>query len=339
MTSIGVMLKKPLPVALIAILGGLALGLLMGWGIWPVEWSDVPPEKLGVTYQEDYLRMAIDSFAATGNSDTAQARWEALGSNAEAILATIVSHPGYQAPGDIVAFSSLVQTNASETVPAGEETTTPTAGDGLIGSSIFSFVLIVVILLVVGLVIFFIVRFLRPMSRRSGDSTPAQQARELTRQTELTDYAAIGQEPPIAQFVTTFMLGDDLFDDSFSVDSPAGEFMGECGVGISESIGVGEPKKVSAFEVWLFDKNDIQTVTKVIMSAHAYNDVATFQRLESKGEPVLAERHKNVYLETAALQMVATISDMEYGDGALPAQSFFGRVTLELAIWPKTPAP
>jgi hypothetical protein len=44
---------------------------------------------------------------------------------------------------------------------------------------------------------------------------------------------------------------------------------GECGVGISETIGVGDPKKVTAFEVWLFDKNDIQTVTKVLMSAHA----------------------------------------------------------------------
>ena len=66
-----------------------------------------------------------------------------------------------------------------------------------------------------------------------------------------------------------------MFDDSFSVDSPSGEFLGECGVGISETIGVGDPNKVSAFEVWLFDKNDIQKVTKVLMSAHAFLDLAT----------------------------------------------------------------
>jgi hypothetical protein len=115
--------------------------------------------------------------------------------------------------------------------------------------------------------------------------------------------------------------------------------LGECGVGISETIGVGDPKKVTAFEVWLFDKNDIQTVTKVLMSSHAYNDVATLQRLESKGEPILVEAGKQFVLETAALQLMATVSDVEYGQGALPDSSYFERVTLELAIWPKVTVP
>ena len=35
---------------------------------------------------------------------------------------------------------------------------------------------------------------------------------------------------------------------------------------------MGEPKKVAALEIWLFDKNDIKTATKVLMSEHAYND-------------------------------------------------------------------
>jgi hypothetical protein len=139
--------------------------------------------------------------------------------------------------------------------------------------------------------------------------------------------------------VTTYVVGDDLFDDSFSIDSPSGEFMGECGIGISETIGVGEPKKVQAFEVWLFDKNDIQTVTKVLMSAHAFNDVATRQRLEAKGEPVLVDRGKQVILETAALQLVANVSDMQYGQSALPDGSYFERLTLEIAVWPKVVAP
>jgi hypothetical protein len=154
----------------------------------------------------------------------------------------------------------------------------------------------------------------------------------------MTDYGSLGQEPPISQFVTTYVLGDDLFDDSFSIDSPSGEFLGECGIGISETIGVGDPKKVQAFEVWLFDKNDIQTVTKVLMSAHAFNDAATFQRLQAKGEPFMVERGKQVVLETAALQLVATVSDAEYGQGALPEESYFDRLTLEIAVWPKVAA-
>jgi hypothetical protein len=131
------------------------------------------------------------------------------------------------------------------------------------------------------------------------------------------------------------MVGDDLYDDSFSIDAPTGEFLGECGVGISETVGVGEPKRVTALEVWLFDKNDIQTVTKVVMSEHAFEDEKLRMRLESKGEPILAETGKQILLETATLQLEARIVDMEYGEGAAPDQSFFQRLTFELAVWPK----
>jgi hypothetical protein len=106
-------------------------------------------------------------------------------------------------------------------------------------------------------------------------------------------------------------------------------------VGISEPIGVGDPKKVTAFEVWLFDKNDIQTVTKVLMSSHAMNDASILQRLTSKGEPMLVEAGQQILLETATLQLEAKVIELVYGQGALPANSFFERLTLEIAVWPK----
>jgi hypothetical protein len=171
--------------------------------------------------------------------------------------------------------------------------------------------------------------------RRSGAATPAQQAADASRAVEKTDYVAMGEAPPVAQYVTTYVIGDDLFDDSFSIDSPSGEFLGECGVGISETIGVGDPKKVTAFEVWMFDKNDIQTVTKVLMSPHAFNDAGFRSKLEAKGELVPVQPQKQIVLETQTLQMIATVSDMQYGQGALPDGSYFERLTLELAIWSK----
>jgi hypothetical protein len=158
-------------------------------------------------------------------------------------------------------------------------------------------------------------------------------AQEVSRQAEQTDYEALGGERPIAQYTTTYLVGDDLFDDSFSIDSPTGEFLGECGVGIADTIGVGEPKRVSAFEVWLFDKNDIKTITKVLMSHHIYHDESGHNRLAAKGEPILAQPKTEVGLSTETLQMVVRIIDMAYGDGALPENSFFDRIILELAIW------
>ena len=135
--------------------------------------------------------------------------------------------------------------------------------------------------------------------------------------------------------MTTYVIGDDFYDDSFSIDAPSGEFLGECGVGISDTIGVGDPKKVTAFEVWLFDKNDIQTVTKVLMSSHAINDAGIRQRLASKGEPILVEPGQQILLETATLQLEARVIEMVYGQGALPSGSFFERLTLEMSVWPK----
>ncbi|MEW5938422.1 MAG: hypothetical protein AB1750_02060, partial [Chloroflexota bacterium] len=119
------------------------------------------------------------------------------------------------------------------------------------------------------------------------------------------------------------------------IDSPGGEFLGEYGVGVSEAIGVGDPKKVTAIEIWLFDKNDIKTATKVLMTPHAFNDPNIRARLEAKGELELAEPQKQILLETATLQLLATLVDLEYGKGNMPDKSYYERITLELAIWPK----
>ena len=73
------------------------------------------------------------------------------------------------------------------------------------------------------------------------------------------------------------------------------------------------------------------------MSNHAFNDTSIHQRLESKGEPVLSEPGKRILLETQTLQLEARVVDMNYGQGALPPESFFDRLTLELAVWPKKP--
>jgi hypothetical protein len=172
-------------------------------------------------------------------------------------------------------------------------------------------------------------------SRPTNSQQEATPGAEGETEAQSVEVPGEGGSAAISQFMTTYNLNDDLYDDSFSIDTPAGEFLGECGVGISETIGVGDPKKVTAFEVWLFDKNDIQTVTKVLMSEHAFNDPQLRQRLQSKGEPVLVGVGTHIILETATLQLQARVHDMSYGSGALPAGSYFERLTLDLQVFPK----
>lgn len=156
----------------------------------------------------------------------------------------------------------------------------------------------------------------------------------LSREAEKTDFEAMGQEPPLVQFMTTYLRGDDLYDDSFSIESASGEFLGETGVGISETIDLGaDGKNVTALEVWLFDKNDIRTVTKVLMSDYAFNDESIRARLAPKGEAVLAQPGKKVVLQTATLRVQARIVDLAYALDTTPRDSVVERVTIELAAW------
>lgn len=138
---------------------------------------------------------------------------------------------------------------------------------------------------------------------------------------------------PVAQFMSTYVIGDDRYDESFTFDAPNGEFLGECGVSVSDVVGSGEPKKISAFEIWLFDKNDVQTVTKVLMSRHGFENPATRQRLEIRGEPILAEAGSQFVLETLTLRLEGRIADIKYGERELPPDSYFERSTVELAVY------
>jgi hypothetical protein len=326
-------LKKPLVTAVLGFLVGLFIGLVvLGWGLWPVQWTNADPSSLRPDVQEDYLRMTIDSFVGNPVNELAIQRFQALGPDGPAVLERIKA--------DYPDQNALINFGKAILITSPTATSTPTGDQAPAKSGFFTAVLVIGAALILFAVLGFAVyKYLLPMLKHSTSSNPANRVRDITNQAELAEFSTPGEDQPIAQFITTYVLGDDLFDDSFSIDSPSGEFLGECGIGISESIGVGEPKKVTAFEVWLFDKNDIQTVTKVLMSTRAFNDVATFQRLQAKGEPFMVERGKQVVLETAALQLVATASDMEYGQGALPEDSYFERLTLEIAVWPKAVTP
>ena len=337
MDKIREQMRNPLTTAIVGLIVGLIIGLpILGWGVWPVKWTDADPSKLSDANKQDYLCMVIDSFARKQDVAEAQARFDALGSGNSDVLDAMQAGTCNLSEADINSFRAAVQ---GPSIPLPGQATseaitaTPTATSSG-GSKIGLVVGLCLVTLLVGGGLVYLLIFRNRGSAQTA-TTPVGAAQEMSRQAPKTDFVSEGQETPIAQFMTTYMMGDDLYDDSFSIDSPSGEFLGECGVGISETIGVGDPKKVTALEVWLFDKNDIQTVTKVLMTPHAFNDPAIHQRLESKGEPFEVSKEKKVLLETATLQLEARVVDLGLGGGALPEDSYFERLTLELAVWPK----
>jgi hypothetical protein len=325
-------INSPPIMAAVGIVVGIILGLLYGWVISPVEFVDGNIEQLRDDLKVDYLRMAIDSYALNQDAALAEERYNQLGEDASKYLSDIEFNPEGQLISDIDSFRAVVEMTAfpepmEDTVPVEEKSS----------SNLLKWALLVTVVLAGALVVrYFLAR------RSSGGITPktaaVNLAEEITAKVDTTDFGDKGEAPPMHQFVTTYVLGDNLFDDSFSIESAAGEFLGECGVGISEAIGVGEPKRVTAFEVWLFDQNDIKTVTKVLMSGHAFYDDVIRSELEKKGEPVLAEPGVEFVLSTNNLQVIGRVMDMGYGEGPLPEESFFERLSIELSVWPNDSA-
>lgn len=324
-----VALLKKLPIAPIVMLViGVIAGLLIGWQT--KTFSDATPSYLRTDLQVDYLRMAIDSYRLNQDPNLAVRRWQNLGSGAQPAFAEIQKNPNGIEPAVITAYGELVRTVLS--VNGGGPASTESAMSPLVRTLVIGGGGLALLVILGAAIVFYRRLFGK---RGSGEVTAVMHAAELSRNAEKTNFEQLGLAPPITQTMTTYILGDDLYDESFSIDTQAGEFMGEYGVGVSEAIGVGDPKKVTALEIWLFDKNDIKTATKVLMSQHAFNDLAIRSRLEPKGELVQVEPQSQVLLETATLQLLATVVDLEYGSGPMPNNSYFERITLELAIWPR----
>src|SRR5688572_32090018 len=89
------LLQTTRAVLILGVVLGLVLGLIIGWGLWPVQWTDATPEVLREDLQRDYLRMTIDSYNRTGDTNNAMASWDNLGEAAGTTYSGLQTVTGY----------------------------------------------------------------------------------------------------------------------------------------------------------------------------------------------------------------------------------------------------
>lgn len=332
--------NRPLYVILGAFVLGFIIGLVVfGWGLTPVTYTGAGPQDLLPQYREAYIRNLADLYSFDGNQERVRNTLD-IWADAPSFACQMSASSGD--PADSARLQALA-TVLNGTGCVGVSTTPIATTEGSEeGGGTTGFLLICALGLILAILLGAIALLWQrqqspsPKGSGSGFGQKGQMPMSAPSVTPVVGGEEI-QATPVARFRTTYTRGHDSYDDSFSIENTNGEFLGECGAGISETIGVDSPKHVTALEVWLFDKNDIRTVTKVLMSDYAFfKDEAIKAKLAPKGEPVLVRQGETAVLETASLIINAVVSDVAYGtDEGLPENSYFERLVVELSAWSK----
>ncbi len=318
------------------IIVGLIIGLIFAWGIWPVKWKDATPGQLHPTYQGVYVNAVAENYGIHHNVGRAQSLlgleqkanpWSKDPATMEPAFKEALDNAG---SGERAYAVTQLAGALGVTIPGPEVVVEPT------GKSPWLILLYLVLALSAVAVAFYLVKRLRERQqfRKEGGKAEGTAAAYGLLAPEET----LEGEAPLRSFVAGYTAGDDFFNPSFSIEKGT-DFLGECGVDISECLGAGKPKQVTALEVWLFDKSDIRTLTKVVASEYAYSDSALKSKLEAKGEVLLAKPGMEIVLETTALRVRATLKELEFATGDdMPRNSTLQKMSLEIRAWLKADA-
>lgn len=97
---------------------GIALGLLIGWVLWPVQYTNTAPAQLRQDYYDDYVLMVAAAYRVDQSLETARERLALLDPEEPArpvvrLAERLIAERGR--PGDIAMLASLAQALGAST--------------------------------------------------------------------------------------------------------------------------------------------------------------------------------------------------------------------------------
>ena len=271
-------LRNPLILFIVCLVIGLLVGIfVLGYGLFPVRWTNSGAFNLRPDLQEDWLRAAIDSYSVNQDSNLAVTRYNDLGSDAPDTLATVQAAPGAQDPQAISAYSAVVQAQPN-----------PPQTPNVPGSRLVNaIILLLVILILLALVVWIVIRLLR----KSADSQEPEPVGEMfaapeSESEEESLEPVAEEEPPLAPAVAAWAVAE-AFDEE---PLPEDEF---------EPLAMDEPVEEPVEEV--LDKGiepdfseESSTPTQQEELAKFYYDLAYIEGIG----PVYAEKLKAIGIDT-----------------------------------------
>lgn len=107
---------------LIGLALGVALGLLVGWVLWPIQYTNTAPAQLRQDYRNDYVLMVAAAYQVEGNADAARERLTRLDPEQPTrplveLTETLIAQNGR--PGDIAMLVHLAEALGTATPAMG----------------------------------------------------------------------------------------------------------------------------------------------------------------------------------------------------------------------------
>lgn len=331
----------------VAFIVGLLLGwIVLGWWLFPVQWGGTLVQDLQPADKKVFIATEAEALALTQDSAMAVERLQGLGTQQEVAQLAAEVIQDATSKGDLITVDRITQLAAKTglTLPSLTVPVTPVAeaepAQEQNGSVLLT--LLGVLLLGGGIVLAAWLLLRRRSPQVAETETDWQSAETPAKPASYPPTQTADRAPPVAsnvsgdlqvgqEYSATFHQGDVEYDQSFDIEAPDGSYWGECGLTMSELVN-GDPNRVTALEVWLFDKSDIRTVTKVLMTDYAYGNQALRDKLSSKGDALLLSPDMGFVLDAQTLRLLGKVVAQEYDDSAAPPRSTLRRLSVQLKV-------
>jgi hypothetical protein len=144
----------------LAVIAGLALGLLLGWVVWPVQWIDASPENMRTSFQQDWVNMSIDSYSVNQNAALAAERFSYLGADGPKNLAFVLAKPVWVTEANAQAYAEAVgQAVAGGEIPTTTDETQASLSSRLLKPPLFGYVAVALFLALLAVILLVILVF------------------------------------------------------------------------------------------------------------------------------------------------------------------------------------
>ena len=327
--------QRPGPVGVLAFIVGLLVGWwLLGWQLFPVEWTDARPIDLAPGYRVDYLAMVADSYARTGNTALAQKRLEGFDRETVVRAADELAAAGLTAQAEpLRQLADLLGRGTPPTAPPSAPSLPASETGSLEQMMMWAVGLILLgFLLIIGVIAGrrYLAGLEAPVTAQEEAPSPPQPVAETFGR--IVHQTALGQAE-----LAHYTRDQTAYEEEFQIRDEEGRLLGAYGLKVPSYLTPTERASAPAFELWLSDWFDRKAVSKCLMSRAVYMDQNWRAQLTPSGEAVLLEPGKVIHLDTARLHLeaeVIEVTDAPVRGGAEP-ERYFDSLTLRLLVVPQ----